>query len=80
MKKKESLSSTIYKTTFKIQNTKMTCPGQNIISLSNKDLSPVEEYLLRKGPSFIPTPTRNFDKFLGNPLIKARFTDVKFKK
>ena len=41
--------------------------------MSNKDLWPAKQYLLRKGPSFIPTPTdinwcslrRNFDIFVG---------------
>ena len=40
-----------------IEEAKTTCPDQNAINLSNKDLSHVEESLLRKGPSFIPTPT-----------------------
>ena len=55
-----------------IHKAKTTCPDQNAINLSNKDLSPAEQSLLRKGSSFIPTPTdinwsnlrRNFDSFV----------------
>ena len=38
-----------------IEGGKTTCPNQNVINLSKKDLS--EQSLLRKGPSFKPTPT-----------------------
>ena len=55
-----------------IEEAKTTCPDQNAINLSNKDLSHAEQSLLRKGPSFIPTPTdikwynlrRDFDSFV----------------
>ena len=55
-----------------IHKAKTTCPDQNAINLSNKDLSHAEQSLLRKGSSFIPTPTdinwsnlrRNFDSFV----------------
>ena len=55
-----------------IEEAKTTCPDQNAINLSNKDLSHAEQSLLRKGPSFIPTPTDinwhnsrpNFDSFV----------------
>ena len=40
-----------------IEEAKATCPDQNAINLSNKDLSYAEQSLLRKGPSFIPKPT-----------------------
>ena len=35
---------------------KITCPDQNAINLSNKELSHAEQSLLRKSPSFMPTP------------------------
>ena len=40
-----------------IEGAKTTCPNQNAINLSSKDLSHAQQSLLRKGPSFTPTPT-----------------------
>ena len=40
-----------------IEEVKTTSPEQNAINLSCKVLSPAEKYLLKKGPSFVPTPT-----------------------
>ena len=40
-----------------IEEAKKICSDKNAINLSNKDLSHAEQSLLRKGPSFIPTPT-----------------------
>ena len=40
-----------------IEEAKTTFPDQNAINFSNKDLSHAKQSLLRKGPSFIPTPT-----------------------
>ena len=40
-----------------IEKAKTTCPDQNAINFSNKNLSHAEQSLLRKGPSFITTPT-----------------------
>ena len=40
-----------------IEEVKKICSDKNAINLSNKDLSHAEQSLLRKGPSFIPTPT-----------------------
>ena len=40
-----------------IEEAKTTSPEQNAINLSSKVLSPSEKSLLKKGPSFAPTPT-----------------------
>ena len=40
-----------------IEETKTTIPEQNSINLSSKVLSPAEKSLLKKDPSFVPTPT-----------------------
>ena len=55
-----------------IEEAETTCPDQNPINLSNKDLSNAEQSLLIKGPSFMLTPTdinlynlrQDFDSFV----------------
>ena len=71
-----------------IEEAKTTCPDQNAINLSNKDLSHAEQSLLRKGSSFIPTPTdinwynlrRNFDSLSINLDIEFQNQRNKFYK
>ena len=51
---------------------KETAPDQNAINLTSTELSESQKSLLRKGPSFVPTPSdinwyevrRDFDKFV----------------
>ena len=51
---------------------KETAPDQNAINLTSTELSESQKSLLRKGPSFVPTPSdinwyevrRDFDKFI----------------
>ena len=67
-----------------IGEAKTTSPEQNAINLSSKVLSPAEKSLLKKGPSFVPTPTdinwcnlqQDFDSFVN----KIFFTLKKQKK
>ena len=55
-----------------IEEANPLCPDQNTINLSNKNLSHAGQPLLRKSPSFIPTPAyiywsslrQNFDSFV----------------
>ena len=55
-----------------IEVAKTICPDKNAINLSNNELWHGEQSLLRKGPSFIPTPAdinwyslrRDFDSFV----------------
>ena len=69
-----------------IEIVKTTCPDQNATNLSNKELSHAKQSLLRKGRSFIPTPTdinwyslrRDFDGFvnkLGYQISKPAETN-----
>ena len=66
-----------------IEEAKTTSPEQNAINLSSKVLSPAEISLLKKGPSFVPTPTdinwcnlrQDFDSFankLGFHVLKKK--------
>ena len=67
-----------------IEEVKPTSPEQNTINLSSKVLSPAEKSLLKKGPSFAPTPTdinwcnllQDFDSFVN----KLRFHALKTEK
>ena len=55
-----------------IVRSKETAPDQNAINLTSTELSESQELLLRKRPSFVPTPSeiscyevrRDFDKFV----------------
>ena len=40
-----------------IKKIKQNAPDQNAISLSNSELSEEQKSLLKKSPSFVPTPT-----------------------
>ena len=64
-----------------IEEAKTTSPEHNAINVSSKVLSPAEKSLLKKGPSFVPTPTdinwcnlrQDFDSFVN----KLRFQALK---
>ena len=54
-----------------IVRTKETAPDENAINLTSTELSESQKLLIRKGPSFVPTPSDISMKYIGMKLEKA---------
>ena len=69
-----------------IEEAKSTSPEENAINLSSKVLSLAETSLLKKGPSFVPTPTvinwcnlrQDFDTFVNKIGFHALKTEKNY--